>query len=82
MAAHDCGVIFFKTLAVLSLALGHLPEDRVSWRLPLDVKLLGVDDFVRVHDLLNDFFRLLFVHFPDLLKAVVVRFLEPLKLLL
>ena len=44
----------------------------VAGRLPLDRKLLQVDNLVRVHDLLDEVSRLLIVHGPDLLDALVI----------
>ena len=44
----------------------------VAGRLPLDRKLLQVDDLVRMHDLLDEVSRLLIVHGPDLLDALVI----------
>jgi hypothetical protein len=48
----------------------------------LNVELLGMDDLISVNNLLNDFLRFFFVHFPNLLKTVVVGLFESLELLL
>lgn len=57
-------------------------EKGICWRVPLDGKLLQVDDFVSVHDLLNQIACLLVVHGPDLLDALVIGLFKSLEALL
>jgi len=54
----------------------------ISRGLPLDRKLLEVDDLVSVHNFLDKVASLLIVHRPDLLDALVISLLEPLEALL
>jgi hypothetical protein len=64
------------------LCLTHGPEDWVTWWFPGDVELLLVDDFISVHDFLNNSFGLFFVHFPNLFQTVIIRFFKSFKFLL
>jgi len=74
LSIHSVALCTLQGLIVAghSLALSHLSEDGVTWGLPWNVKLLGVDYLIGVHDLLHYLFGLLLVHFPDFLEAVVV----------
>jgi len=54
----------------------------ITRRLPLDGELLQVDYLIGVHDLLDEVACLRVIHGPDLLDALVIGLLKPLKSLL
>lgn len=58
----------------------NVPEDVVLGWSPWNIQLLRVDDLVSVDNLTHDVLSLLLVHHPNVLKAVLVRLLEALKL--
>ena len=51
-------------------------EDGVSWALPWDGELLEMDDFVAMHDLLDEFLSFFLIHTPDFTDLAVICFFE------
>ena len=83
LTALACRVGTFETVVgCWVLCVRQCPEDWVFWRLPRDVELLRVDDFVSVDDLLDDGFRFAFIHLPNQFQAVIITLFKTLKFLL
>ena len=92
LRVHDRGVLVHERVALsgrvssfVARVSGHgvrfrqESEELVSGWLPLDRELLEMDDFVSMHDLLDEVTSFLVVHRPNLLDAFVISFLESLE---
>jgi len=92
LGVHDRGVLVHERVALsgrvsplVARVSGHgvrfrqESEELVSGWLPLDRELLEMDDFVSMHDLLDEVTSFLVVHWPNLLDAFVISFLESLE---
>ena len=59
-----------------------LHEDRVRGRFPGDTKLLHMNNFICIHDLVDESSNFVLVHFPDVIDSLLVRLLKSSELFL
>ena len=77
----------FRTLYTCLVSRGTLLvrdlfENWISWRIPFNIQLLSMDNFITVNYFFNNFSGFFFIHLPYFIKSGIIRFFKPFELFL